>query len=613
MIALRLYWLLPRRFRLRLIEFLPPHRQLWLVRRLIHLPVARRRTPAGQRRRARDAGRALSATVALDATPAQLWQRNLDFVVAALGRADVPYFCVPHADDSRSAVAVPARCRAEAGRALRAAARQTGQVVEAVTVAGRRARGGRGDILRVFAPVTDPAGATVLGRGLACEVEFWQRRETPPEQPDVLVAPRPNRVAGEVPVEGPPVEITPERLTRFLPREGQATVRAGVTGPVTYRSRSEFAAVRAEDVTFGIDVVYTWVDGADRDWQLRKNAALEANGQEPLNAVAANASRYVSRDELRYSLRSLVANVPWVRRIFLVTDDQIPAWLDPHDPMVTVVPHRQIFGDTGTLPTFNSHAIESRLHRIPGLAEHLIYVNDDMFFGRPLLPTAFFHANGLAKFFPSPAQLDVGPATVYDAPVTAAGKNNRRHVERRFGRTITQKMRHVPYPLLRSVLEEIADGLPAEVLGTADHQFRHPGDLSIPSSLHHYWAFLSQRSVPGRIRYTYADLAHPSTPAQLAFLLARRHCDVFCLNDTDSAEVSVAEQHAMLAEFLPAYFPFRAPFELPDEVAAERSRLTSSQLFAQAYGAPAHDPGGVASPVRVPRQAGAPAVETQPA
>ena len=40
------------------------------------------------------------------------------------------------------------------------------------------------------------------------------------------------------------------------------------------------------------------------------------------------------------------------------------------------------------LPTHNSHAVESQLHHIPGIAEHFLYSNDDMFFGRPLQPVA---------------------------------------------------------------------------------------------------------------------------------------------------------------------------------------------------------------------------------
>ena len=47
-----------------------------------------------------------------------------------------------------------------------------------------------------------------------------------------------------------------------------------------------------------------------------------------------------------------------------------------------------------------------------------------MFLGRPLLPNHFFHANGIAKFFPSPAQFGLGEAKPEDPPVKAAGKNN---------------------------------------------------------------------------------------------------------------------------------------------------------------------------------------------
>jgi hypothetical protein len=370
--------------------------------------------------------------------------------------------------------------------------------------------------------------------------------------------------------------VGPVSLSSFMPPTADQPV---------YRTRSEFAGVLADDVRFPVDAVYTWVDGSDPDWQQRKNRALGALGREQINTIATNQSRFISRDELKYSLRSVVAYAPWIRRIFLVTDDQIPPWLDESDPRLTVVSHRDLFAGTGTLPTFNSHAIESRLHHIPGLAEHFIYFNDDMFFGRPVSPTAFFHANGIAKFFSSTAQLEAGPPTVHDAPVTAAGKNNRRHIEELFGRSIAQKMQHVPYPLQKSVLAEIERGLPQEVLRTAEHQFRHPGDLSIPSSLQHYWAYLTRRAVPGSIKYTYADLAHPSTPVQLAFLLAQRHCDVFCLNDTDSAEVALGEQAAMMADFLPQYFPFRSPFELPDDEAARRTAFSATELALAAQAA----------------------------
>ncbi|MCG5443689.1 stealth family protein [Micromonospora sp. NIE79] len=566
---LRPHRVVPKAYRDKLIQLVPPQRQLWLVRRLTQVTAARRsRTAPGEVRQVRDVdGHRVQARVVEEATPLALRQRNLDLVTRALDKAGIDGFHVRHADDLRSAIAVPRKHRVKVLKVLARATSTDGVTLRFVDSGRREVSASHRDaIAQVFHAVTDPFGHTVLGSAFACEVEFW-RTVSPQEKPEAdLVAPRGNQVATAVPETGETIRVPASQLSRFVP--------AG--GPATYRTRSEFAGLGHEHITFPIDLVYTWVDGDDSDWQARKNAALREHGQAEINLVGAHSSRYASRDELRYSLRSVVSFAPWVRQIYLVTDDQVPPWLDVEHPTVRVVRHREIFGDTGQLPTFNSHAIESRLHLIPGLSEHFIYVNDDMFFGRPLLPTTFFHANGIAKFFPSPAQLDVGPATVYDAPVTAAGKNNRRHIEERFGRTITQKMRHVPYPLRRSVLEDIERHLPAEVVGTAGHQFRHPKDLSIPSSLQHYWSFFSGQAVPGSIRYTYADLAEPSTPVKLANLLARRHCDVFCLNDTDSGEVLLSEQLAMLTDFLSAYFPFRAPFELPAEVEAERARMTAT-------------------------------------
>lgn len=570
MIALRFYRLLPKDYRLRLIELLPPHRQLWLVRRLTRQPRLGEPAAAGTTVTTRDAGQSVQARVAPDMTPATAWRLNLDAVTEALDAAAIDYFCVRPVNGLHSAVAVHKRDRDRTLATLRASAFLKGALIRTGSVSDEGFRAGRGTTaVQVYFPFTSPFGTTVLGSGSSCEIEFWHTVKGVDGAPDVIAAPRRNEVADALPAEARYEQVTPEALSAMLPR-GDERPR--------YRTRSEFAAIPAEAVRFPIDVVYTWVDGSDPDWLERKNASLAKFGKQQINTIATNASRFISRDELKYSLRSIAAYAPWVRRIFLLTDDQLPPWLDDTHPGLTVIRHRELFGGTGVLPTFNSHAIESRLHLIPGLAEHFIYFNDDMFLGRPVPPTAFFHANGIAKFFPSKAQLEAGPATVFDAPVTAAGKNNRVHVAEQFGRSITQKMQHVPYPLQKSVLEEIEATLPDRVRQTSEHPFRHPGDVSIPSSLQHYWAFLTGRAVPGTIKYTYADLAHPSTPVQLAFLLARRHCDVFCLNDTDSAVVALSEQASMMADFLPQYFPFRSPFELPDTVATERARYTATSL-----------------------------------
>jgi hypothetical protein len=260
-------------------------------------------------------------------------------------------------------------------------------------------------------------------------------------------------------------------------------------------------------------------------------------------------------------LRSLHYYAPWIRRIFLVTDAQVPAWLDVDHPAITVVDHREIFGEAGRLPTFNSHAIESRLHHIPGLAEHFLYLNDDVFFGRPQTPDRFFLPNGIAKFFPSTMPVEAGPALPDEPPIMSASKNNRTVIAEHFGRLLTHKMRHTPHPEQRSVLAEIEQQCAELVRSTAGHQFRHPDDISVPSSLQHYWAYLTGRAVPGHIHYLYTNLKDPMTPLRLMDLVRNRRPDVFCLNDTDADETAHDEHSALLADFLPAYFPFAAPFE----------------------------------------------------
>lgn len=176
-------------------------------------------------------------------------------------------------------------------------------------------------------------------------------------------------------------------------------------------------------------------------------------------------------------------------------------------------------------------------------------------------PAQFFQANGVSRFFTSKAQVALGDRSVADLPVLAAGKNNRRLIEEAFGPVLTQKMKHVPYALRRSVLAEIEQRFAKEAAETARHQFRHPDDIAIPSSLHHYYAFLTGRAAPGHINYSYTDLAARETPYRLRRMLSLRRFDVFCLNDTDSDAVTQARQLELMSWFLDAYFPVPSPYE----------------------------------------------------
>jgi UDP-N-acetylglucosamine-lysosomal-enzyme len=50
-------------------------------------------------------------------------------------------------------------------------------------------------------------------------------------------------------------------------------------------------------------------------------------------------SRFADNQELRYSLRSLEKNAQWIRNVYIVTNGQIPYWLNLENPRVKIITH----------------------------------------------------------------------------------------------------------------------------------------------------------------------------------------------------------------------------------------------------------------------------------
>ena len=76
--------------------------------------------------------------------------------------------------------------------------------------------------------------------------------------------------------------------------------------------------------------------------------------------------RFRDMDTLKYALRAMERHASWVRNVFIVTNGQVPSWLDSTNLRVRIVTHDEIFPDRSHLPTFNSNAIELHLHNIQG-------------------------------------------------------------------------------------------------------------------------------------------------------------------------------------------------------------------------------------------------------
>ncbi|XP_074660402.1 N-acetylglucosamine-1-phosphotransferase subunits alpha/beta-like [Tubulanus polymorphus] len=176
-----------------------------------------------------------------------------------------------------------------------------------------------------------------------------------------------------------------EQLREKLPKkykdsitEVEMVVEKGVS--LLYIAKKTDLNTILDDRNFTIDGKQPTMNAANLVWELQTNAVSDD--------IASH--RFEDNEELRYSLRSVEKFAPWVRHIYIVTNGQIPYWLDLENPRISLITHEEIFTNRSHLPTFSSPAIESHIHRIPGLSDKFIYMNDDVLFGKEVWPDDFY-------------------------------------------------------------------------------------------------------------------------------------------------------------------------------------------------------------------------------
>ncbi|SIO90180.1 Glycosyltransferase [Nocardiopsis sp. JB363] len=496
--------------------------------------------------------------------------RNLELVTAALEHAGLDHFLVRGRSPLRHVVGVHRRDRKQFLDAMRelygastvfAVKPGKGGVVDSYSayVDGALAEEIKsGLIIRFAEPLLSPTGRVLGGFEYGCDVQFWR------EGADLLERENAADLVRRLRVQAPPevladswVAPTRNRVADVLPsaQRKPATLQVNDREYPTFES---FTWKLVDDVDFPIDVVYTWVDGDDPEHAAKR--ARHRGGSVSVNSRAANASRFTSHDELRYSLRSLEMYAPFVRHVHLVTDDQVPEWLNTGAAGVSVVDHRQIF-EPEALPTFNSHAIGARLHHIPGLAEHYLYFNDDVFLARSVQPNRFFHANGIAQVPFSPFQFGAGEPVVGEPAPNSAGKNVRALFAEDFGRHIVHKFKHTPHPQIRQVALDVEERYRPQVQRTARSRFRALEDVGFAATMHHHYALLTGRAVPGEYQMRYVDIGSAEAAERLAAIEDSDEVEFFCLNDYDTPPEAQERVTRMVQEFLESRFPFPSRFE----------------------------------------------------
>jgi hypothetical protein len=301
-----------------------------------------------------------------------------------------------------------------------------------------------------------------------------------------------------------------------------------------------------------IDLVYLWVDGNDQEWLKKKQLFMDNK----INTVG----RYQDNQELKYSLRSVEKHLPWVRKIFIVTDNQIPPFLDTSHPKIEIVYHSEIIPKE-ILPTYNSVIIEYFIYKIPDLSEHFLYANDDMFIHANLAPS-FFFKEGIPTVRMIHDQLIRREIQIKKA-LNININNYRLSIENAY--RLFEKKFNIFYPVtphhnidayLKSDYKAVVEDVFKEELeDTFLNRFRKNTDIQ--RILFSYYAIAKKR---GNLTYVNRKESCRIRVHKTDYqkFITKYNPTLFCLNDTEHATDNDREH---IQPFLEKMYPIKAEFE----------------------------------------------------
>ncbi|TPX61747.1 hypothetical protein SpCBS45565_g07203 [Spizellomyces sp. 'palustris'] len=259
--------------------------------------------------------------------------------------------------------------------------------------------------------------------------------------------------------------------------------------------------------------VITWVNGSDPlHQQMRSIYVREAPHVNMVN-------RFRDLGELKHTVRSLQKFASWIKEIVILTSDyrhvdhgpgrgQVPIWLaelsseNEPVPPVRVIHHDEFFTNPrGSLPTFNSLAIESQLGNVPGLDEDImLYFNDDTAVGHALQPSDFYSPeSGFAFAIQSDLQI-----SAFDRPPSIESSQgewpaldwSNYLLSQRFGKRRRGYVAHSVKAFATPLLQELASAFPSAFRQTSHHRFRGMGhDIHTPFMAVHYVLEMHRESV----------------------------------------------------------------------------------------------------------------------
>ena len=328
-----------------------------------------------------------------------------------------------------------------------------------------------------------------------------------------------------------------------------------------------------------IDFVITWVDMNDPKWQADFS---KYSGRKENTKNGVSEARFRDNGFLRYWFRGVEKFAPWVRRIHFVTSGQKPEWLDESNPKINLVNHKDYIPEE-FLPTYNSVVIERYIHRIPGLADHFVYFNDDFYIINTITPARFFR-NGMpcdiAAFLYNPSwsqwykriknnlkiinrHFDKREVMRRDRDKwfhkSYGSKARWNYLLKPYGKFITLRTPHNAQPYLKSTFEEVWAVAGKELTETSVNRFRALNDLT--PELFRTWLICRGNFEPYN---TYSDTKMfplMVRPRQAVRAIYNQSYSLICLNDN----VHIRNYDRVMADI-------RAAFEsiLPEKSGFER-------------------------------------------
>lgn len=308
-----------------------------------------------------------------------------------------------------------------------------------------------------------------------------------------------------------------------------------------------------------IDLVYLWVDGNDPVWLAKKNKFL--NIKTDPNNEAISKARSANNDELKYSLRSVEKNVQWIRKIFIVTDQQTPDWLNLKNEKVQIVDIREII-PFEALPCYNSVIIEHFLYKIKGLSEHFLYANDDMFFNTKVSPDLFFTKQGFPIIRLQFAVLGKRINTlrkkwnIHTNIYRKTIDNSASLIEKKFGKYYSGTPHHNVDAFLKSdYIKVVEEDFKQEIMSTISNHTRSEHDIQ--RIIYLYYALATKRGKKRYVGRNESCRIRVHKPDYMRFI-TKFNPIFFCLNDSHHA---TDEDRKRVKPFLEMLFPEKSSFE----------------------------------------------------